>query len=423
MSKKNNVRAYKWPYSPLPTVFILAPMVFSFAFALDTYMPIIPDMKRILSTSEAMVQLTLSLFFLVTGFGQLVLGPLSDQFGRYRILFISVSLFFISSLMCAFSYHVSWLITFRVIQGLGACGMSVSGFAIVRDSFQGKQSAMIYSLLNAMVAISPIIGPMIGILLTTYFSWYSVFYFLAGIGFITLVLVIIFVKESLSPDNRKTCDYSILSRYLSVFKNLTFWTYTLPAISGGSAFFILFSITPYIVQELSGHRLQIGIFFSMTGGSFLIGSLISSVVVHRLGVLKTSILGCMLILCSGVLLIITYMKYSLNLYGFFCPAMLSTCGAAMTSGSGASGALEPFGEHPGTASAMFGALKLGGSSIIGSIVILLTMNTSSYPIALTMIGTSTVSLILLYHSSRKGMINRNKSDLEVKIEGGKGYRK
>ena len=139
MTKKN----YQWPYSPLITVFLLAPVVFSFALALDTYMPVIPEMKRILNTSQEMVQLTLSLFFLVTGFGQLILGPLSDQFGRYKILFMSVLLFFVGSLLCANAQHIGWLISFRILQGIGACGMFVSAFAIVRDAFSGKKSAMI----------------------------------------------------------------------------------------------------------------------------------------------------------------------------------------------------------------------------------------------------------------------------------------
>ena len=128
-----------WPHNPIKTVFILAPIVFSFALALDTYMPVIPEMRQFFDTTPEMVQLTLSLFFLVTGFGQLILGPLSDQFGRYKILLLSVSVFLVSSLLCANAENITWMIIFRVLQGTGACGMSVSAFAIVRDAFHGKQ--------------------------------------------------------------------------------------------------------------------------------------------------------------------------------------------------------------------------------------------------------------------------------------------
>ncbi|WP_116962990.1 multidrug effflux MFS transporter [Fastidiosibacter lacustris] len=390
MSAKN----YKWPYQPLTTVFLLAPVVFSFALALDTYMPVIPEMKRILNTSQEMVQLTLSLFFLVTGFGQLILGPLSDQFGRYKILLSSVILFFIGSLLCANSGHIGALIIFRILQGIGACGMSVSAFAIVRDAFSGKQSAMIYSFLNAMISVSPILGPIIGVILTTYFPWHAIFYFLAILGAFTFILVIFFVKESSHPDNRKRFDSSLIGRYLNICKSLTFWAYTFPAIAGISAFFTLFSMTPYIIQTLDEARSQIGVFFGMAGGAFLVGSIISGTIVHKFGVLRTSILGTILILFSGVLLIVIYQINGLSLWGFFGPSMLATFGCALTAGSGASGALEPFGAYPGAASAMLGALQLGGSSIIGSIATLFAINTS-YPLACTIIITSVISLVLL----------------------------
>lgn len=388
-------KTYQWPHSPIITVFLLAPVVFSFALALDTYMPVILEMKTILNTSQEMVQLTLSLFFLVAGFGQLILGPLSDRFGRYKILFISVILFFIASLLCALSNHIGWLIAFRIIQGTGACGMSVSAFAIVRDAFSGKKSAMIYSFLNAMISISPILGPVIGALLTAYFPWRAVFYFLAGLGALTFALVIFFVKESAHPNNHQPFNLSVFNRYLSICKSLTFWAYTLPAVAGVSAFFTLFSMTPYIIQTLGEPRAQISIFFGMAGGSFLIGSLISGGIVHKLGVLKTSTLGSILILFSGILLIIIYKSFGLSLWGFFGPSMLATFGCALTAGSGAGGALEPFGSFPGAASAMFGAVQLGGSSIIGSIATLFAINTS-YPLALAMLATSTISLVLLF---------------------------
>ena len=152
-------------------------------------------MKEILNTSQEMVQLTLFLFFLVTGFGQLILGPLSDQFGRFKVLLASVILFLISSFLCAMVTHVGWLIAYRIVQGLGACGMSVSAFAIVRDAFHGRNSAMVYSFLNAMISVSPILGPIIGVVLASFFPWHSVFYFLSGLAAITLVLVVFLLKK------------------------------------------------------------------------------------------------------------------------------------------------------------------------------------------------------------------------------------
>jgi len=383
-----------WPHNPIKTVFILAPIVFSFALALDTYMPVIPEMRQFFDTTPEMVQLTLSLFFLVTGFGQLILGPLSDQFGRYKVLLPSVSLFLVSSLLCANAANIHWLIVFRVLQGTGACGMSVSAFAIVRDAFHGKQSAMIYSFLNGMISISPILGPIIGILLTTIFPWHAVFYFLAILAAGILLVVIVFVRESSNPKNRVKLNLSLVHRYCSICRSSTFWMYTMPSISGVSAFFTLFSMTPYIIEALNETRGKIGIFFGMAGASFLIGSVISGTIVHKIGVFKTTLYGTLLIFCSSPLLIVIYLINGLSLWGFFSPSLLATFGCALTTGSGASGALESFGKYPGTTAAMFGALELGGSAIIGSVATLALINTP-YPLALTTLITSSLSFILL----------------------------
>ena len=376
-----------WPYKPITTVFLLAPVVFSFALALDVYMPVIPEMKSLLNTSKEMVQLTLSLFFLITGFGQLILGPLSDALGRYKVLITSVTLFLIGSILCATASHIVPLILYRIIQGIGACGMSVTAFAIVRDVYHGKTSALIYSLLNAMISISPIIGPIIGVMLASFFPWHSVFYFLAILGAITLCLMLSFATDSLPAKKRKAFNFGVFSRYFRISRSLTFWAYTLPAIAGVSAFFTLFSMTPYIIQSLGEPRSAISFFFGLAGVAFLIGSLIAGGIVNKLGTFTTSYIGVSFILIAGLLLVVIDFAFGLSLWGFFGPCTLATFGCALTAGSGASGALEPFGEFPGAAAAMFGALQLGGSAVIGSIATLFPLN-SSLPLGGTMLCTS-----------------------------------
>ncbi|MDE4994446.1 MFS transporter, partial [Francisella tularensis subsp. holarctica] len=91
------------------------------------------------------VQVTLSLFLVVTGVGQLFLGPLSDHLGRFRVILLSAVLFVIGSVLCALSYNIEFLIASRVVQGLGCCGLSVFAFSIIRDDFSGKTISMIYS--------------------------------------------------------------------------------------------------------------------------------------------------------------------------------------------------------------------------------------------------------------------------------------
>ncbi|MDE4986225.1 MFS transporter, partial [Francisella tularensis subsp. holarctica] len=110
----------------------LGPMVFAFALAMDVYIPVLQDMLEALHTTQQMVQVTLSLLLVVTGVGQLFLGPLSDQLGRFRVILLSAVLFVIGSVLCALSSNIEFLIAPRVVQGLGCCGLSVCAFAIIR---------------------------------------------------------------------------------------------------------------------------------------------------------------------------------------------------------------------------------------------------------------------------------------------------
>lgn len=383
-----------WKYSPIKTILILGPMVFSFALAMDVYMPVLPEMQTSLQTTQSMVQITLSLFLIVTGVGQLVLGPLSDQFGRFRIILLSSLLFLLGSVLCAISTTIEFLIFARVVQAIGCCGLSVSAFAIVRDAFSGKTSSMIYSLINAIISISPIVGPLIGVQLAVRFEWNSAFILLSILAFMVFLVVVFLVKESLPVERRKKISWSVFARYLQVAKSLQFWAYSLTAVSGMSAFFILFSMTPYIITYLEFPISKIYVMFGSAGVAFLLGSLFAGVIVNALGVHKTAMLGVVCVFLAGSLSLVIYLIYGLSLWGFFAPCFFATFGCALVVGTGASGAMEPFYEMAGVAAALFGMMEFALSGIIGSIAMLFPA-TSSLPIAIAMLVMSSLAFILL----------------------------
>ena len=383
-----------WKYSPLKTILILGPMVFSFALAMDVYMPVLPEMQQSLHTTQQMVQITLSLFLIVTGVGQLILGPLSDQIGRFKVILFSSILFLLGSILCAVSTTIEFLIFSRVVQAIGCCGLSVCAFAIIRDAFSGKTSSMIYSLINAIISISPIVGPLIGVQLAVRFEWNSAFILLSIMAFMVFLVVLFLVKESLPIERRKKVSWSVFARYLQVAKSLQFWAYSLTAVSGMSAFFILFSMTPYIITHLGFPISKIYVMFGSAGVAFLLGSLFAGVIVNALGVHKTAILGVICVFLAGSLSLGIYLIYGLSLWGFFAPCFFATFGCALVVGTGASGAMEPFYEMAGVAAAFFGTMEFALSGIIGSIAMLFPA-TSSLPIAIAMLVMSSLSFVLL----------------------------
>ncbi len=385
-----------WPYRPMTTVVLLAPMVFTFALALDVYMPVLPELKTLLNTSEGMLQLTLSLFFFITGVGQLFVGPISDQYGRQKVLLCSAVIFLVASLLCTTVNHIGALILYRIIQAVGACGLSVVSFAIVRDAFSGHESTKIYSFLNSTISISPILGPIIGVVLTTWFSWHSIFFFLTGLGGLTTLISLFLIKESLPLTKRLPMDLGIFQRYGIVMRSLTFWTYVMPAVAGISGFFTLFSMTPYVIQALGQPKSQIAVCFGLAGGAFLVGSIINGLIVKQLGNFMTALIGVALMMSSGGILLGIYLIWGMHLWGFFIPSTLATCGCAFAVGSGAGGAMEPFGHITGAAAAMFGATQIGLSSMIGTLAAALLPLDSALPLAFVLLMTTVISSVLLF---------------------------
>ncbi|GMN89247.1 multidrug effflux MFS transporter [Francisella sciaenopsi] len=383
-----------WKHSPLKTVLVLAPPILACELAMEAYIPVLPIMGKSLHTTQSMAQLTVSVFLIVSGVGQLILGPLSDQVGRYKVILMSAVLFLAGTVFCILSPGVKFLIFSRIIQATGACGLSVVTFAIIRDSFSGKQSSMVYNLVDAIVSMSPILGPPIGVTLALLFNWQSIFVFLFILAVMSLFIILFFVQESLPVERRKKFSFDIISRYWTVSKSLQFWAYSISAVSGMSAFLIFFTMIPYIIVYLEDPYTKIYIMFAFTGIAYLAGAVFAGVIVNHLGVFRTTIVGVVCILIAGILSLASYVGFGLSLWMFFAPCFFAAFGCAIAAGAGASGGMEPFFEIAGVASAMFGTMELSLSAIVVGIAMSFPA-TSALPIALTMITTSLFALLLL----------------------------
>lgn len=392
------MKNYKTPH----LVLILTPFVFSFAFGLDIYIPIVPQMSEIFATSPAMVQLTLSLFLFMTGAGQLFIGPLSDQFGRKSIFYLASACFAIGSLGCAFSSHIALLIFCRVVSAVGACGMLVTSFALVRDLYSEEKSAKMYSFLNGAIGISPTFAPIIGGYLAVYLGWQSVFYFLTVIGLFSLFVTNRFIEETHPIEMRVKIDRAIFKRYLKIFTNRQFLIYSIIAGLAEGVFFCFFSVSPFVIIDLLGIPTQaFGYYFAIFGLVIGLGGFASGKIIELLGVSTTIAIGIALMLLGGLSMLTWYYLAALSLSGFLIPMVIACTGAIFLVGGSASAALEPFGMIAGTAAAAFGALEFGLSALIGALLMLFPVSsTVPYGIAIIFMGLASLSLFALREKSQ-----------------------
>ncbi len=389
-------------YTPLKLVFLLAPLVFSFAIGQDIFIPEVPQLTLLFHTSPGMVQLTLSLFMLAVGAGQPVVGPLSDRFGRKSVVLLSIVLYALASVAAALANSIEVLLFMRILQGFGACGMMVCAFAIVRDLSEGNESARIYSYLNGSIAISPLLAPIVGGYLDAAFGWRAPFFFLAAVGIAIFIVIFLLLSESIKEKNRTASLGGTFLDYARVIKNRQFITFAFIAASALASFFTFFSVSPYIlISTLHVPETQFGYYFAIIGIMFFIGSIAAGKLNIRLGIIKVAVLGSILFFLSGIIMLLWTMLFGTSLWSFLAPTALASIGGALMMGAGAGGALEPFPDIAGTAAALLGAAEFLLATLVGTLALLRPV-TSNMPLAivLTLFGGLAILLILPYKKIR-----------------------
>ncbi len=385
----------------LGVILILAPQIFAFAFALDIYAPSIPEIKQYFGVDQVIMQLTINAFILITGLGQLIFGPISDQIGRRKVVLFSIFLFIIGSVLCMLSWSVTCLIIARIIQAFGACGMMVSAFAIVRDLFSGDDCAKIYSDLNATIALSPLLAPLIGGYLAYWINWRAPFAFLLLLGIVIFVSAKMNINETIAPENRRNVKKEIIHDYWHILKSGHFLIYTLCASAGFAGFLTFFSSSAYIIIGLLGIPEQhFGFYFAAIGVMFFIGSIISGHSAKHLGTYKTVMLGALLMTLSGIVMLAWYYHFGLSIWGFLVPMLGMGVGGALLMGGGAGGAISPFPEMAGTASALFGSSEFVFGFVISQIVLEWQVK-STIPLGYTLTALGLVALLASLASYKK----------------------
>lgn len=162
----------------------------------DLYLPALPRMVEIFGTTQTMVNLTLSVYFIAYAFGLLFWGPLSDKFGRKPIMLVGIGIYIIASLLCAGSTSIEFLIGSRLLQAFGGSAVTVVATAIVKDMYEGREREKIMATIMSLVIIAPMIAPVLGAFLLKIASWKMMFITLAIFGTMSATIAL-FYEETL----------------------------------------------------------------------------------------------------------------------------------------------------------------------------------------------------------------------------------
>jgi DHA1 family bicyclomycin/chloramphenicol resistance-like MFS transporter len=345
--------------------------------SIDMYLPAFPDIARSLHTSVARVTLSLSSFFIGISVGQLLYGPMLERFGRKKPLYVGLAIYLLASIGCAFAASVNALIALRLLQALGGCVGMVASRAMVRDLFDVKENAKIFSTLMLVVAVSPIIAPTLGGYITAVLGWHYVFAMLIIIA-ITILAAIYF----LLPETRKANPgfslkpLPILKNYGGLIVHPQFYTYALTAAVSAAAIYAYIGGSPHVFMEIyKVNEKQYGWIFALIAMGLIGASQLNSVLLKNYTseqIIKVA-LTCQTII-GAVMAVISFFGWGdLFITIFFIFIFLCCQGFVFPNASALS--LAAFGHNAGSASALLGAVQMGIGAGTSALVSVLQSNT------------------------------------------------
>ncbi|MFD0144283.1 MULTISPECIES: Bcr/CflA family multidrug efflux MFS transporter [unclassified Streptomyces] len=277
--------------------------------SMDMYLPALPEVTEMLRSPAATVQLTLTACLAGMALGQLVVGPMSDRWGRRRPLLIGMLVYVAATAVCAFAPTVELLIGFRLLQGLAGAAGIVIARAVVRDLYDGVAMARFFSTLMLISGAAPIIAPLIGGQILRITDWRGVFHVLALIGVLLTLVVWKWLEETLPPERRHEGGVGEALRTMrGLLADRVFTGYML---AGGLAFAALFayiSASPFVVQEIYGASPQtFSLLFGLNSvGLVAVGQINGKLLVGRVSLDKALGWGlCVILLASVALLVMT----------------------------------------------------------------------------------------------------------------------
>ncbi|MFG2191352.1 Bcr/CflA family multidrug efflux MFS transporter [Streptomyces sp. NPDC048639] len=275
--------------------------------SMDMYLPALPQVTESLHSPAATVQLTLTACLAGMALGQLVVGPMSDRWGRRRPLVAGMVLYVVATALCAFAPTAGLLIAFRLAQGLaGAAGLVIAR-AIVRDLYDGVAMARFFSTLMLVSGVAPVVAPLIGGQVLRITDWRGVFYVLTGVGALLTLVAARWLDETLPPERRHSGGLRETLRTIrGLLADRVFTGYML---AGGFAFAVLFayiSASPFVVQEIYGASPQtFGLLFGLNSiGLVGVGQLNGKVLAGRVSLDKTVATGLAVITAAAVALLL-----------------------------------------------------------------------------------------------------------------------
>lgn len=337
----------------------------------DMYLPSMPAIAKDLNFSQTQIQDTLTFWFLGASSMQLILGPISDRFGRKSVLIIGGILFVLSSILCAMSYSLPVMLTARSIQGTAICSL-VAAYAAIHELYTTKQAIKLLALIGAITILAPALGPLFGALIVQFAHWRYIFWFLVLIGSVSVCSMIFYMPESNTQQHSLNIKH-ILRDYKKIILNIDFVIPCLAYCFLVAMYFIWIFESPFIMMEVfKTSPLDYGIAQAIIFGCYFIGAAATKWALEHFSVLKLVVMSTWLTIAGAVLFVLSSILINSIVIAIVCMVIISF-GTSMLFGPINRIAMEackqPMGRRTAVFStnvSLFGALTGWGLALINS---------------------------------------------------------
>ena len=362
------------------------------ALTMNLFLPSMPSIAEHYQADYALVQLAISGYLAFTGLLQLVIGPLSDRYGRRPVMIVSLLIFLVATAMIPFAPTIESFLFIRMLQAAVASGMVLSR-AVVRDIVGADQAASMIGYVTMGMTLAPMIGPALGGVMDELFGWQSTFALLFLFGLIGLVLTVWDLGET--NHNRSPSMLRQFGAYPELVRSRRFWGYTLTATFASGAFFSFLGGGPFVATAILGmNTSELGFYFVFIALGYMAGNFLSGRFAQQVGINRMMVSGGIIAIFGMTLVLALFLLGFWHPLSFFGPIFFVGLGNGVTLPSANAGIVSVRPHLAGSASGLGGAMMIGGGAALSAIAgAILSVETGPYPLIVVMLVSCALGIL------------------------------
>lgn len=366
-------------------------------FAIDTYSPAIPAIAEYFNISPDTVVITFATYFIGFSLGLFIWGPISDKYGRKRVISIGVVLYTLSTIICSLSQEFWQLYSARFVQGFSDASCASVAYAMVRDCYSSKKLTQTIATIGMIVMVAPIVAPMIGAGIIHYTGeWQVIFHFLTILG------IILLLSSLKLPETIKEYHTSALHSFKQYFSHLKDYKFLLFAIASALSFTVFFTFVGssaiVYVKVYGTNEFGFSLLFAINATAIIIANILIKKFSNIVSLSLIEILGCVssLILCTISLVLVSYYPHSIVLFAILM--WFITLATFVSTNSLMSEAVNLLTHSYGAGISVVNILKFGSAGVISYVMSLFNYQSINISMLLTQTCLMLVTVIIVFIS-------------------------